>query len=881
MAEPGLEPPMSDDREDLLALALQRCAAEPIHLAGAIQIHGVFLAFDHAGIVRMASDNLHTLLECSAQDALGRPVADLLEKDASAYLLARLSETEAGASVQLNFRTAGSGTRELSARAHRAGELIVVELETEAPSTTSEAKATIALLGESLRQADRHGDIESYCGYVASMLRELTHFDRVKVYRFDSHFHGDVIAESRNDVLPSLLHHHFPASDIPPQARALYEKNLVRILFDADALTVPVIPVLNPQTGLPIDMSHAMLRAISPVHIEYLRNMGVRSTITISLLHEGRLWGLVACHSAMPQRVSSGLRETIELVGKTIAMKIGALVNAMRLQAMNDVRSHLQRLTERIRVADDFDTAVRHSKAEVLGLTDACGCYVHYKGHDVWIGDIPAAGKLQALVAWVKQQDRTDGVFVTDQLGSLYPPARDFADRASGLLAVMLDNENRDFILWFRPEVQRNIRWAGNPNGRVTTDELGPRIDPRRSFAVWLEAARGYSDPWLNTTIDAVKLFSLSVVQILMQQTRKQALVAERANAAKSEFLSRMSHELRTPLNAILGFAQMLALPGKSSLTEQQADNVQEILKAGQYLLVQINEVLDLARIESGRIELSLEPLPLEPLIKDCIAQVQPLAAARGIAIAAQLDEAMALQGDYTRVTQVLLNLLSNAIKYNRDGGQIHVVVVPDGECLRIEVRDTGRGIAPDKQERLFKPFERLESSYDGIEGTGIGLALVKRLVEAMGGEIGVDSEEGVGSTFWFVLPAATLPSLPETAPSKVGAGGTAPAVTVVPTSAQSPRRVLYIEDNPANLKLIRKIISLRPEFALLDAINAELGLEIARRERPDLILLDINLPGMDGFAALAMCRGFLELSGSVVFELSAFSVEGGKRRRA
>jgi signal transduction histidine kinase len=292
-----------------------------------------------------------------------------------------------------------------------------------------------------------------------------------------------------------------------------------------------------------------------------------------------------------------------------------------------------------------------------------------------------------------------------------------------------------------------------------------------------------------------------------------------------------MSHELRTPLNAILGFAQMLAVPGKAPLTEQQADDVQEILKAGRHLLGQVNEVLDLARIDSGRIELSLEPVGVASAVADCLAQVKPLAEQRSIAMTTAVETALAVQADHTRLKQVLLNLLSNAIKYNRDGGTIHVAAtpLPDGERLRIEVRDSGRGIAPEKLPRLFKPFERLESSYDGIEGTGIGLALVKRLVEAMGGAIGVRSDVGAGSTFWFDLPAARLPDIPDLPAPEVGAGGTAP-------DSQAPDqpgyRVLYIEDNPANLKLVRKMLGTRPDLVMLEAPDAEHGLELARREQ-------------------------------------------------
>lgn len=321
---------------------------------------------------------------------------------------------------------------------------------------------------------------------------------------------------------------------------------------------------------------------------------------------------------------------------------------------------------------------------------------------------------------------------------------------------------------------------------------------------------------------------------------------ADRANNAKSEFLSRMSHELRTPMNAVMGFAQLLETDQETPLTLDQADNVREIRHAGQHLLELINEVLDLARIETGLIDLSLEPVEASTLIGECLALLQPLTLERRIELKLDMDCTCTVQADRLRLRQILLNLLSNAVKYNRDKGSIHIACQPAAKGrVRIAVRDSGRGIAPEALPRLFKPFERIESAYDGIEGAGIGLALTKRLVEAMDGSIGVESVAGVGSTFWVELPEAETEVY---LPSCSGAA--------VQNAHVTARTLLYIEDNPANLRLVQKIIATHTRLSLLDAHSAEQGLAIAKAHHPDLILLDINLPGMNGFEALRHLQG-------------------------
>ncbi len=326
--------------------------------------------------------------------------------------------------------------------------------------------------------------------------------------------------------------------------------------------------------------------------------------------------------------------------------------------------------------------------------------------------------------------------------------------------------------------------------------------------------------------------------------------VAESANQAKSEFLSNMSHELRSPLNAILGFAQLLASDATAQ-TAGQKESTGQILQAGWYLLDLINEILDLAMIESGKLLLSLEPMALDDVMQECQTMIEPQAQKYGVTITFRAMPGSAfVRADRTRVKQILLNLLSNGIKYNREGGTVIVeCVLKSPERLRISVRDTGAGLAADKLSQLFQPFNRLGQQSGGEEGTGIGLVMTKRLTELMGGVIGVESTVGVGSVFWVELIRAPKPQ------DSIHAWDAALAPAAPVESGIGERTVLYVEDNPANLKLVEQIIARRPDLRLLSATDAEAGIELARTLQPEVILMDINLPGISGVRALQILR--------------------------
>jgi PAS domain S-box-containing protein len=433
------------------------------------------------------------------------------------------------------------------------------------------------------------------------------------------------------------------------------------------------------------------------------------------------------------------------------------------------------------------------------------------------------------------------------------------ADEAIGQPIFILTPSDKTQMLQIVERLRRGHRLDTYETSRLRKD--GSPID----VAVTASATRGP---------DGEATGILAITRDITERNRMESALreairaAEQANLAKSEFLSRISHELRTPMNAILGFAQLLQMD--SNLSEEQIDSVDQILKGGRHLLDLINEVLDLARVEAGRLSLSLEPVCVAEVLEDALGLMRPLAQGLGAALELQpLPPHLYIRADKQRFRQVLLNLISNAIKYNSRSGTVKVVWEKNGKNLRLEVRDTGAGISPERMARLFTPFERLGAERGRTEGTGLGLALSKKLVEAMAGQIGVSSTVGKGSCFWLEFKVQPSPS---------------GFISNVRKSAwvslsEKTGTVLYVEDNLSNLRLVERILSDWPGIHLVSAMQGSLAVDLALQHAPRLILLDLHLPDINGDLVLEALRNEPKTAAIPVVILSADATDGQVKR--
>ena len=601
--------------------------------------------------------------------------------------------------------------------------------------------------------------VERVCGLVA----ELTGFDRVMAYRFEPDDHGVVVAEHRAPHLEPFLGLHYPASDIPPQARELYLRQWIRLIPDAAYAPVPLVPPLPA-----LDMSEVFSRAVSPIHCEYLHNMGVRSSMSISLIVDGRLWGLIACHHySGPRRPSVPVRQACEFVALAASVVMGARLAEQRTAASLRTEKTLARLAEVLLADDDLTAGLLTDPDLLTGLLDADGVAVLLGGRCTTAGDAPADDVITAL-GDVLARERPGEVVAIDRAATDLPglALAPFA----GVAALPLSSIQRNYVLWFRREWRHEVRWGGEPAKAVRRrSDGGLRLAPRASFAEWVESVEQRSRPWTPAQLAAVEqLRSLLARHISRTAEHLARLNAElsRSNAELDAFAYVAAHDLKEPLRGLANYATFLAEDYSDVLGEEGMRQLSMMTQLTGRMTGLLASLLNYARV--GRGELNREVTPLSVLVDEVREFVRDRVASAGATVAVVSDADV--DADVDLVEQVLMNLISNAVKYNSTGApRVEVGVTtlsrtgPGGAAVRrspltdtdtqvVFVRDNGIGIAADRHEDIFRVFRRLHGPGEFGGGEGAGLTIARRIVERHGGTMWVESAPGEGATFSFTL---------------------------------------------------------------------------------------------------------------------------------
>jgi chemotaxis family two-component system sensor kinase Cph1 len=734
---------------------LAGCDREPIHVPGSIQPHGLLFVLAAAdATVLQASENVAEVLGRPVSHVLGRPLAEVLGAAVADALIGRLDRApERDRPVLLRtvrLDTAAGGPRAFHAVAHRTGGGVVLELEADA--TADDPADPYPVLDAFAGRAERAASVADLARAAAEEVRRLTGFDRVLVYQFDPDGHGTVVGEDRNDRLPALLHHRFPASDIPAQARELYRHNRLRIIPDAGYRPVPVVPAANPVTGGPLDMTYAVLRSVSPVHVEYMKNMETRSSMSVSVLRDGRLWGLISCHHRDPKAVPFAARATCDLLARAFSLRLSALEHARDYERRIGVREAYAKLLAGMADRLDYAAGLAERPDDLLAFAEAGGAAVLTEGGCVLVGATPAEADVRRLADWLFREVREE-VYATDALPVAYPPAAGFKDAASGVLAVAVSKLHPSYVLWFRPEVVRTIAWGGDPYKPADRNGDAARVHPRRSFATWRETVRLRSRPWRPAEVEAAAELRNAIVGVVLKKAEELAgLTAElrRSNAELEAFSYSVSHDLRAPLRHVVGYAEMLRDDAAGTLSPRAERCVATIIESSEFAGTLVDKLLAYARL--GRGELQRTRVDLTALVAEARRDVA--AGLAGRAVTWHVADLPAVEGDLMMLRLAVRNLLDNAAKYTRGRAEavIEVGARDEGDEVVVFVRDNGTGFDMKYADKLFGVFQRLHRMED-YEGTGIGLANVRRVAERHGGRAWAEGEEGRGATFYVSLP--------------------------------------------------------------------------------------------------------------------------------
>jgi len=719
---------------------LNDCDREPIHAPGTIQPFGVLFALDDEMKVTQVSENVSDHLSLGVNDVLGRPLSESVDPGGAEEVRSVLREQRWHDANPLSIGACG---KRFDGIVHHHDGAAILELEPN-PETPEERSIHHPFRAALLR-VQRASTLSELAAVITQEMRATTGFERVMFYRFHQDGSGSVDAEARDPAHEPYLGLRYPASDIPAQARELYLKSWLRLIFDVDQKAARIVPSLRPDTGAPLDLSFSVLRSVSPIHIEYMKNMGVRASMSVSLIVRNRLWGLISClNHTGPRRVSQRIRSACEFMGRLASLQIAAFEDRELLALRASRRATEDALHRAMEEATGSVLAALVAQPRALmDLVDAEGVAVVENGELLTCGGAPPADVIREIARWLEEKGDLRP-FSSDSLGVHFPPAA--SDVASGLLTFALPGGR---VMWFRPEIVQTVNWGGDPTKPVDA-EAGKRLRPRHSFALWKEEVRARSRPWTQSDLEAADELQRRATEADIERRLSSE---QRAVRARDEVLAVVSHDLRNPLSVIqLEAVRLLGhLPEKGDQHARELrPSVERIWRSTTRMKALIQDLLELARIEANTFPLHVRPVQSRDLLEDAVSDAQPLADAKHVSLVLDLNDPPEVNADPHRISQVLSNLLGNAIKFTPEGGTVTLRARPSDGTLAVAVADTGRGIAPEDLTHVFDRFWRPTGPKG--EGMGLGLYIARGVVEAHGGRVWAESSPR-GATFTFTLP--------------------------------------------------------------------------------------------------------------------------------
>ncbi|RYD59114.1 MAG: GAF domain-containing protein [Sphingobacteriales bacterium] len=743
---------------------ITNCDQEPIHIPGSIQPHGVLLGINiDSRTIKYCSANI-SQLGIDPKDALNQPMDNILP------------DLWGKASVVLDVENKRPFRIEIASTiycvsVHKTVDTAVLELE-RCEAHIADEHELFDHTRDFVMHIERASTLKTLCQHIASDTRKITGYDRVMIYRFDRDYNGEVYAESKVEDMEPFLGLHYPHTDIPPQARELYLKTLVRVIGDVLYEPVPIL-TLSDNGGNQLDLSHASLRSVSPIHIQYLKNMGVGASLTISLLQDGRLWGLIACHHRTPKTPTHMQRQFALLQGYFLTSQIKVRQAAEEYHVNVNAEAHLQQLLNKINADEDFEHKFEQFTS-LLSVANATGAIILHNGTLYEKGLVPSPEKTLELIKWI-ESNINSASFSTSNLSKRYPKGADISKCASGIIYHALGKPTKNCIIWFREEVVQTVNWAGKPDTAVQRDPTTKSLTPRNSFDIWSEKVHQHATEWRVSEINAAMRFATSLqnqfhLTYLQREESNLRVLNEKLQKANEELTNInwiTSHDLKEPLRKIQIFASRIASKEGQHLSDEIKDHTTRIQKSAKRMQLLLDDILSYSLTGNDAALYSIADLnPIVNEVKEALSD--EIEAKRGSIKVHTLPSQVRVVP--SQMLQLFTNLISNSIKFAENGNppditvsssevvgqEVKDAVLPDDvRYHQITVADNGIGFDESHRKRIFDIFYRLHNRDSNYEGTGIGLAICKKIAENHQGAITADSKEGKGATFNIYLPAS------------------------------------------------------------------------------------------------------------------------------